>query len=303
MASSHVGFTQDVQQVSPFFLPRVIVAPGTYYILTQGSSRFLESKFNISPGILTDSSIVIYEFFPSQGAFKVVARSGFVRHFYGATYYKDRIIIAGGYNASGVPTNTVYEFNLNTRRWNERTLGMLQKRAEFALEICSNKLYAVYGDDRETLETFNEATGKWQVVPLSFSQEAKPLKKVRSSVAIDNNIYLFADGGDFQVLNVSTSNVSKGVQPPAQISYFSTIVYNRKIYMAAGADKSGLDYNVYVLNTVDNSWQDAGRISVDLCGAGLVCHGRMLIFVGGSSTTMFEKTNPSGSIFIYRPMY
>jgi N-acetylneuraminic acid mutarotase len=73
--------------------------------------------------------------------------------------------------------------------------------------------------------------------------------------------------------------------------------------MAAGCDKASIDYNVYLLNTVDNSWKTAGKISVDLCGSGLVCHGRMLIFTGGSSTHMSEQAKPTGSIFIYRPMY
>lgn len=294
---------QQVQQVAPFFLPRVITAPGTYYILTQGSSRFLESKFKVSQELPTDSSIIIYEFFPAQGTFKVVTRSAFVRHFFGATYFKGKIIIAGGYNASGIATNSVHEFDLNNRRWHENKSSMQHKRAEFALEAYGNTLYAVYGDEKGTIETFNDANGKWQVASCNFTGEARPMKKVRNSVAIDNYIYLFADAGGFQVFNTSTRNISNGVTPPAQPSYFSVTGCNRKIYLAAGADKSGIDYNVYLLNTVDNTWKSAGKISVDLCGSGLVCNGRMLIFVGGSSTNMLERTTPAGSIFIYRPMY
>jgi len=296
-------YAQEAQQVAPFFLPRVINAPGTYYILTQGSSQFLESKFKIPQGILTDTCIVIYEFFPAQGSFKVVARSAFVRHFYGATYFKGRIIIAGGYNANGVATNTVHEFDLNTRKWHERKSTMLQKRAEFSLEACGNTLYAVYGDEKNTVEKFNETIGKWETVARNISGDIKPLKKVRNSVAIDNYIYLFADGGELQVFNASNGNISKGPTPPAQLSFFGITACNRKIFMAAGCDKAGIDYNVYLLNTVDNSWKTAGKISVDLCGSGLVCHGRMLIFTGGSSTHMSEQTKPTGSIFIYRPMY
>lgn len=296
-------YSQEVQQVAPFFLPRIVVAPGTYYILTQGSSPFLESKFGVPKGSLADSSIVIYEFFPLQGAFKVVTRSTFVRHFFGAAFYKDKIVIAGGYNASGIPTNNIFIFDLNTRKWQESKSTMLRKRAEFALESYGNTLYAVYGDDKGTLETFNEANGKWQLVTANFAEDAKPLKKIRASFAIDNNLYLFADGGGFQVFNVSSGKISNGVVPPAQSSFFGVTGCNRKIYLAAGVDKSGIDYNVYMLNTVDNLWKTVGKVSVDLCGSGLVCHGRMLIFVGGSSTNMFESTNPAGSIFIYRPMY
>ncbi|MCX7985989.1 MAG: hypothetical protein N2662_03520 [Bacteroidales bacterium] len=295
--------SQDLQQVSPFFLPKVITAPGTYYILTQGYSRVLESNFRITSGSLTDSSIVIYEFFPVQGAFKVVARSSFLRTFYGAAFYKNKIIIAGGYNAQGTPTQSVYEFDLQLRKWIERKQGMNQKRAEFALEVSGNKLYAIYGDDKGTIEVYDEALGKWNFVNVAYQENTKPLKKIRASVAIENNIYLFSDESNFLVYNASIGKISNGIAPPINLSFFNVINCNRKIYLAGGCDKSGIDYNVYVFNSVDNTWKNSGKISVELCGSGLVCHGRMLIFVGGSTTNMFEKTTPTGNIFIYRPMY
>jgi hypothetical protein len=177
------------------------------------------------------------------------------------------------------------------------------KRADLALEVSGNTIYAIYGDEKGTIEAYDELNGKWIIVPFTFTDGMQPLKKVRGSVAIENNIYLLADEGIFEVINVNTRKILTGVKPPFTSSFYGITEFNRKIYVAAGANKDEFDYNVYLFNTLDNTWKSAGKISVDICGAGLVNHGRMLFFLGGSTTNMFQQTTPTGSIFIYRPMY
>ncbi len=164
-------------------------------------------------------------------------------------------------------------------------------------------MYAFYGDKNKTIEKYDDSKKQWEVLSIHYAADTKPLGEIRNSVVVDKNIYLFSDGGIFQIYNTQTNTMISGIKPPFQCSYFGVAMYNRKIYVGAGSTNDGIDNNVYLLTTNDNQWKVAGKISVNLCGSGLVNYGNMLFFLGGSQTNILQENQPMGSIFIYRPLH
>jgi N-acetylneuraminic acid mutarotase len=295
--------SQEIQQVAPFFLPKTVNAVNKYYVLTQGYSDFMQKKYKINGIEPTDTAIVIYEFFPARGIFKKVTTAPFVRSLYGAAFSDGKIIVAGGYDAKGNITNTIFEYSIIGNVWKERKPGMIKGRVDFALESSGLKLFALYGDKNMSIELFDDASNKWKIAEPRYVNGAKPYTKVTTSVLLDNKIYLFSGNLDIQTFDCNNLIVDKICKCPFDGDYYGSALFNRKIYISGCTTPENVDHSVYLFNTNDNSWKEAGKISVDLCGAGLIYYSSMLIFVGGSTTNIYKETNPLGSLFIYRPLY
>jgi len=288
-------------QIAPFFMPKVVVAKTKYYVLTQGNSPSFRKIFKVKENILEDTSIVAYEFIATGGLFKKISTANFVRSMFGSAYLNGKIYVAGGFDNKGNYTNTFYEFDIGAKTWIKKT-NMSKKRAYLALEAYNNKIYAIFGDQNNSIEVYDPLTAKWEILSVSYGN-SKPLTNITSSTIIDNKIYLFGNDGEFIIFNISNLNIEKGIECPFKLRYFSVASSNRKIYLSAGCNTDNIDNTVYMLNTVTNEWVKAGKISVDRCGSGLVFFGSMLIYLGGSSTNMYYETTPVGEIFIYRPIF
>ena len=108
-----------------------------------------------------------------------IARDG-----HSSIFFNDRLVICGGY--TNVDQSNVVQFydpRTNTSGFLPPTV---KARYSFSLIIHDNRLYAVGGDDAETIEMLDEEEGRWRIVASIKS------KRAHASVCYFNSrIYFF----------------------------------------------------------------------------------------------------------------
>jgi N-acetylneuraminic acid mutarotase len=284
----------------PFCMPQVVNAKTKFYILSQGNSEYFRNIIHLSTNNLPDTSVLLYEFTPATAIMKKVSDVGIIRTFFGTTYNNGKIYLAGGADNTGKATKTLLEFDIVGKKWSVKP-NMNQARAGLALECFDNKVYAISGEPNSSVEMFDIAQNKWQMLDLKSSNTIKCMSKIIASSIIDNKIYLFGYDGLFQIINLSGLTIENGPQTIFRLDYFDAVVYNRRIYLTSGANADGIDNSVYSFNSIDNTWTKAGRSTTARCGSGLVYFGSMLLYLGGSTENISKQTQLADDIYIYRP--
>jgi hypothetical protein len=301
LLNSSVKYKYSNQKLTTSFcLPQVVNAKSKYYILSQGNSEFFRNSIHLTTNNLPDTSVQLFEFTPATAILKKISDVAVVRSYFGASYNNGKIYLAGGVNAKGKPTNSFWEFDITGKKWIIKP-NLSNARSNLVLECFNNKIYAISGEPNASVEVFDIAQNKWQLVEIKGTGSLKILPRIVASTIIDDKIYLFGNEGTFQVISLTSNMVDNGPQVPFKLDYFDVVSYNRKIYVSAGATPESIDNTVYSYNTVENSWTKAGQINTTRCGSGIAYFGSMLLFIGGSSENISKQTLLLDDIFIYRP--
>jgi hypothetical protein len=287
----------------PMVFPKMIQSKGKYYLIRQSNCESFRKQFGVPElAMEADSQVVIFEFFPANASLRKLTSVWFSRTFFGACISNNKIYIAGGYDSEWNPTNTFYEFDLITKKWTTKK-PMSKVRANIALEFVNGKIYAVGGNDtRGSVESFKPEQDKWETNNIKYiPSNIKPLEQIVSSAVIDNKIVLMGGGSAFQIFNPGEGILTEGPAIPSKFEYFSCTANNKKLYVACGSLKDGFDDNIYLFNSFDGTWTNAGKTPISRYGCGMTSYNNMLFFLGGSKTDLSKPAQPCDEINVYRP--
>lgn len=289
----------------PMMMPHMVQAKGKFYVISQGNCEGFRKTFNIANLALgTDSQVIVYEFIPASGILKKIADTKFVRCFFGACAIGNKLYIAGGYDSNWNPTATLFEYDLNTKKWTQKN-SMFFTRSRFVLECVAEKLYAIGGESTNgSIEVYNPKTDLWELANTKYiPSNLNPLLAIAASAVIDDKIYLLGtSGSSFQVFNPSEGILAEGPKSPAKSDYYSAVVYNKRLYIAGGLVESAIDDHVYLYDKSEGIWSSVGKIPVPRYGSGLAYYSGMLMYLGGSTVDFSKPAEPKDDIYIYRPM-
>jgi hypothetical protein len=303
--SSYAGNYEFKQSLlpGPMVFPKMIQSKGKCYLIRQGNCEGFRKQFGIPELALgTDSQVVIYEFFPANASLRKLTDVWFSRTFFGACINNNKIYIAGGYDSEWNPTNTFFEFDVTTKKWTTKKT-MSKVRTNLALESVNGKIYAIGGNDtRGSVELFKPETDKWETSNIKYiPSNMKPLEQIVASAVIDNKVYLMGVGSFFQIFNPGERILTEGPAIPSKFEYFSCTVNNKKLYVACGSLKDGFDDNIYLFNSFEGTWTNAGKTPIARYGCGMTSNNNMLFFLGGSKTDLSKPAQPCDEINVYRP--
>jgi hypothetical protein len=295
----------DKNMLSPSFLPQIAQYKGKFYIANQGNNSFFRKTMNVSntnDGI--DSIVILYEFIPNGNTIKKLSESEFSRSFFSTCVVGNKIYIAGGFNNKGIATKNLYEYDLIQKKWIEKS-DMFFPRAKFALECVNGRLYAIGGAGiKPSIEYYQPETDLWEIMDFKqIPSNFKLLDTISASAVIEDKIYLLSNNGaTFQIFTTSKALLSEGPATPINSSYFDMLVMNKKLYVAAGASQSKIDNSIFLYDTVEGLWSEAGHIPLPRFGSGLAFLDKTIVFIGGSLINQTSEITPMKDIYLYRPM-
>ena len=291
-------------QVLPMLLPQVVQNKGKFYLISQGNSEGFRKQFNIpDSGKVLQSNLIIYEFIPHGAILKRLFETEVTRSFFGACMVANKIYIAGGYDENWKPTKSVFEYDLDTKKWEDKN-DMFIARTNFALENVAGKIYAIGGENTKgSIEIYKPASDLWELVDTKFiPAQLKPIEKITASAVIEDKVYLLGNSGaTFQIFTPQQSLLSEGSLSPVKSDYFDILIINKKLYIAGGIKQTGIDDGVYLYDAVEGVWSFVGRIPLPRFGSGLATFGNMIIYMGGSTTDFTKGVKPNNEIYLYRP--
>jgi hypothetical protein len=299
-------FSQNFQnkgQVSPMLFPHSIQYKSKYYIITQGVSSRFRKQFNLNDSDFKNQPIVIYEFNPQGAIIKRLYETEVIRSFFGACVVAGKIYIAGGYDENWKPTKTMFEFDLESKKWIDKN-DMFIARTNFALENVEGKIYAISGENTKgSVEVYKPANDLWELFDVKYiPAQLKPLENVTASAVIEDKVYLLGNSGStFQIFSPKQDLLSEASTSPVKSDYFDILISNKKLYIAGGLLKTGIDDGVYMYDAVEGIWSFVGRIPFPRFGSGLATFGNMIIYIGGSVTDFTKGIEPNNEIYLYRP--
>jgi hypothetical protein len=289
----------------PLMMPQVVQAKGKFYLFSQSNFEGFRKKYGIAnKALLPDSQIAVYEFNPSAGGVRKIADAGFGRCFFGACYYGGKFYIAGGYDSHWKPTKTCFEFDLSSKKWVEKN-PMFVSRASFALECSEGFIYALGGEGTDgSAEIFDPLKDQWELADTKHIPSIlKPVTAIASSAVIDKKIFLIGtQGSAFQIFDPAGPVLSEGPMIRKKSDYYSSVVYNKRLYIAGGVTDSAIIDRVYMYDQSEGIWSAVGKIPVPRYGSGLVYYNGMLFYLGGTTSNKSQPAEPTDEIFIYRPM-
>ena len=294
----------DKNMLEPSFLPQIAQHKGKFYIISQSNNFLFRKTLNLATPGNSDSMVVLYEFIPKGNVIKQLAIAEFNRTFFGTTAVGNKIYIAGGYDNKGIPTKNLYEYDLISRKWTEKT-EMFMSRAKFALEYVNGKIYAIGGEGLKTsVEYYDPANDLWEILDFKrIPSNLKPIDIINASAVIEDKIYLLGSNGTtFQIFIPSQSLLSEGPATPINSEYFDMLVVNKKLYVAAGGNQTSIDISIYLYDAVEGIWSNAGFIPLPRFGSGLAFFDKTIVFIGGSVNNRTQPVSPIKEIFLYRPM-
>jgi hypothetical protein len=300
--ASNNGFKQSLLP-GPMMFPKMIQSKGKYYLIRQSNNESFRRLFGIPDlAMETDSQVVIFEFLPANASLRKLTSVWFSRTFFGACIINNKIYIAGGYDSEWNPTNTFYEFDLTTKKWTTKK-PMSKVRTNLALEFVNGKIYAIGGNNtRGSVESFKPESDKWESFNMkSIPSNIKPIEQIIASAVIDNKIVLMGDGSFFQIFNPVEGIMTEGPVMPSKFEYFSCAVNNKKLYVTCGSLKDSFDDNIYLFNSFEGTWTNAGKTPIARYGCGITSNNNMLFFLGGSKTDLSKPAQPCDEINVYRP--
>jgi hypothetical protein len=293
---------QKAKLPAPMMLPQVVQTKTKYYVISQGNSGYFRKQFNMADNALgADTQVIVYEFMPANASLRKLSDGNFVRSFFGACVNGNKIYIAGGYDSKGIATSSLFEYDLTTKKWNERK-AMSIPRGRFALECIAGKIYAIGGENTNgSIEAYKPEANEWGQINIKFiPANLKPMTKIEASGVIEDKICLI-NGTDFQIFIPATNSQVEGPNPPFKSEYFDVSVLSKKLYVAGGSADKSIDNGVYLYNAVDGAWSNVGKIPVPRYGAGLAYCNNMLIYLGGSIIDISKPAEPTNEIYIYIP--
>jgi WD40 repeat protein len=289
----------------PLMVPQMVQTKGKFYILSQSNFEGFLKKFNISnKALLPDSQIVVYEFNPSGGIVKKIADAEFGKCFFGACCYSNKLYIAGGYDANWKPSATLFEFDLSAKKWKQKN-SMFIPRARFSLECSEGFIYAIGGEGTNgSIEIYDPLKDLWELVNTKYiPSNIQPLLGISSSAVIDKKVFLLGTtGSTFHIFDPENSIQSEGPSTPEKSDYFSTVVYNKRLYIAGGITENSINDRVYMYDESEGIWSSVGKIPVPRYGAGLAYYSGMLFYLGGTTIDLTKPAEPTDEIYIYRPI-
>ncbi|HEY9122776.1 MAG TPA: hypothetical protein VIO15_00450, partial [Bacteroidales bacterium] len=292
------AFQNKPQQLSaPLLLPQVVSAKKSY-VFTQALTSKFRNDFKIENAIFPDTTVILFEFIPVGGWLKKLSDSKLSLNYYATAYNKGKLFIAGGRDISGKVVNTFYEYDLAGQQWINRP-SMKTAREFFALESHDNFIYAIGGTDKTEAEVYDMSSNQWTTKPLNYTG-CSPMKEIICYENIDTLFFMFNNNGEMQILNIKNMTVQKGPTPPFKMKNFDACTYNKKIYISAGYDESGINANVYCYSTADSLWSSIGKVGSPRCLSGLVYFGSMILHIGGSFTIPSQKCRILSDTYIFR---
>jgi N-acetylneuraminic acid mutarotase len=293
----------EKNMLAPVFQPQIAQFKGKFYIVSQSNNSFFQSQFNIS-NRNTDSLVILYEYIPKSAVIKKISESDFYSTFFSVCAVGNKIYVAGGYNTKGKPTKNLYEFDLTTKKWSEKS-EMFFARTKFSLECINNKLYAFGGTDQKfSIEYYNPENDLWEILDYKqIPSNLKPLDTIAASGVIEDKVYLLGSNGKtFQIFTPSQSLISEGSATPIDATLFDLVVVNKKLYIGAGFNKNGIDNSIYLYDAVEGTWSVSGHIPIPRFGSGLAYFDKMIVFIGGSSDNNRNAIIQNNEIYLYRPI-
>jgi hypothetical protein len=295
-------FSQS-SQLQPMIFPQVVQFKSKYYIISQGISDGFRKQFNLSDSLYKNQTIVIYEFNPQGAVVKRLYETDVVRSFFAACISGSKILIAGGYDQNWKPTKSLFEFNLETKKWIDKN-DMFTARTNFALGCVDGKVYAIGGENTKgSIEVYKPTNDLWELFDVKYiPAQLKPLENITSSAVIEDKVYLLGNSGtSFQIFSPKQNLLSEGSASPVKSDYFQILTNNKKLYIAGGLINKAIDDCVYRYDAVEGVWTFVGRIPFPRFGSGLAMFGNMLIYIGGSVTDLSKGVRPGNEIYLYRP--
>lgn len=288
---------------TPTCFPQLVAVKGKFYIFSQGNSEYFRNSINLkTPSSSLDTSVNLFEFTPNTGIVKKISTAPFTLSYFGATSCNGKLYIAGGLDSKGFTTNSLFEFDITSKNWSRRK-NMLKTRCYLALESISDKIYAISGDQKGSIESYLPGQDKWILLNINIPQDKNTqINQISASVAIENKVYFFYGLNHFAIFSPENNSIIEGPKPPFQAKYFDAVASNKKIYIGSGVTKTGIDNNVYLFNTVNDQWDIAGKIIVPRCASGLATFSSMLLYLGGSVSHIDTIATLSDNIYIYRPL-
>ncbi len=211
---SALNIFQQPTLPAPMMLPHVVQTKTKYYVISQGNSEYFRKQFNMAANALgNDTQVIVYEFLPANALVRKLTDANFVRSFFGACVNGNKIYIAGGYDAKGKPTSSLFEYDLTTKKWDEKK-AMSISRGRFALEFAGGKLYAIGGENTNgSIETYTPEINVWKPTNIKFVPATlKPMTRIESSGVIEDKICLF-DGSAFQIFTPAAGSIAEGSEP------------------------------------------------------------------------------------------
>lgn len=285
------------QLTAPLLLPQVVSAKKSY-VFTQALTPEFKKDFKIENPIFPDTTVILFEFVPVGGWLKKVSDSKLSLNYFATTYNNGKLFIAGGRDIIGNVVNSFYEYDLAGQQWINRP-SMKTAREFFALESHDNYIYAFGGSDKKEAEMYDLASNQWSTKALNYI-DCVPMRDITCYENIDTLFFIFDNVGEMQILNIKNMTVKKGPAPPFKMKNFDACTYNKKIYVSAGYDESGINNNVYCYSIADSSWSSIGQVASPRCLSGLAYFGSMILHIGGSFTIPTQKCRILSDTYIFR---
>ena len=290
--------------LNPAFLLQATQSKNKFYIVNQSLNSFFKKKINLNENINTDSTLYIYEFLSNGNMIKKLAEADFYRTFFSICILNNKIYIAGGYDNKGIPSKSLFEYDLASHKWSEKT-EMFYARTKFALECINGKLYAIGGEGiKPSIEYYTPENDLWEIIDFKLiPSNTKPIDTIAASAVIEDKIYLLNyNGSVFQIFTPNQNLLSEGPSTPIKSNYFDMLAVNKKLYVAAGVTQTSIDNKIYLYDAVEGVWSITGNIPLPRFGSALAYFNKAIIFIGGSTNTNIQSIVPTNEIYLYRPM-
>jgi len=296
---------QSAKLYEPMEFLKVIAQKNKIYIVRPGWCSAFQSHYGSACTVQSDSLVgTIYEYLPDQISLRKIADMLVVRSFYGVTVINNKLYLIGGYNKDWKPTNSVFELNLDTKKWTIKA-NLSKPRAYLAAESVNGAIYVMYGEGTpDYFERMVPDSNQWiKIKPNKSYTTNTQINKIETSGVSDFKIYIIsASGKGLFEYNYTDNSVRELAPPPFQTEQFCSLVINKRIYVAGGSLPTALDDKVYMFDIVTKEWQKVGRLTAPRSRTAMVSYGGMLLFMGGSLTDMGQSPKITDEIYMYRPI-
>ena len=167
------------------------------------------------------------------------------------TSLNEFIFVAGGMDASDTPLSSVSKYSLETNTWTE-VKEMNEARRTHELVTLNGEIYAIGGNETNTVECYNPSTNEWRFVTPTKNQS-----DCSGAVSYLNKIYVLNRNG-FEVFDPQSKTWQD--LPELNIGYGAKLVPMNDKLWAVGGGKDYENYitaskTVYEFDINNNSWR------------------------------------------------
>jgi aqualysin 1 len=217
----------------------------------------------------------------------------------GASYVGGRLYVAGGLNASGVLTKTLYGYNTTTNLWFSRANMPVLSGCGLSASI-GGKLYVFSGCTGTTAATagllhrFDPGTNLWTALKAAPHAHRYPAGGV-----INGKLYVAGgvDASGFATGTLDVYDPATNAWTTLQPSFFQRrvaggAVVNGNLYLIGGRDAAGVYMtSVEAYNPATNRWTSRGALAQGRSGLGAAVSNGLIFAVGGRNNTTVFATN------------